>query len=396
MRGITPSVLACLTVFLAASSVRAEDSDRARYYLTLRMGDRVPGLTDTTDVAAVALGVNWGRRLSFELALDSFEVRPEQVSEMGVLGLTPQVRLRWPLLSDRLSPYLLAGFGVAVSQPNDARVAVQWSGGKTQADPVGTLGGGIDCFIADNIAFVIDGKYFMSGDRSYTTSRGEDSLSLTNGLFSAGVRVFYPELHPERGARAPQAARVRFYVKPRIGAALLMHGTPFTGVKASPEQPIFSSNLGMLFGVAAGAELNRFTGVGLSLDSYELKLALPNIGTIGDYALFPMTVNSWFRYPVLEGALEPYALCGVGAEMAQINDKGPVGREIATSGKDLTVIGQFGAGAEYRLMSNVTIGIDVRYVISRGHHLTVNDEESRGNLDALLVSFAVNVVFFSL
>lgn len=390
------AILACAAVLSSVAPCGAEDGAEARYYLALRLGEKVSGLSDASDVAGAAAGLNWGRRLAFELALDSFEVRPDQVAEMSVLGLVPQARVRWPLFRDRVSPYLLAGAGLIVSQANDARVAVDWEGGKTQVHAAGTVGGGVDFYFADNLAIVIEGKYLISGDVSYATADRRDSIGLSNGLFTGGLRVFYPEWHPESGSAGADAAGVRFYVRPRIGAALPLDDTPFAGVDAEAEQPILRSDLDPLFGVSLGAEVGRYASVELSFENYELKLSLPGRGPIGEYAVFPLLVQPQVRYPLLGGRVEPYALCGFGAEVAQLNDKTPAGRELDISGKDVSVIGAVGAGLDYRLMSNVTLGGQVKYVVSRGHEFEVGGVESGGNLDSLLFSLGLNVVLFNL
>ena len=389
------ALVVSVAVVLIVRPTWGEDSDQTHYYLALRLGEKVPGLSDTSDLGGVGAGVNWGRMLSFEMAVDSFELRPEKLSEVSVLGLFPQVRLRQPVFTDRLSPYLLAGAGLVVSQANDARVPVDWSGGKTRVHPAGTLGGGVDYFMADNLALMIEAKYLFSGDVSYRTSERRDSIALSNALFTGGFRVFYPELSPAEGAKTAETANVRFYVAPRAGAAVLLHGTPFPGVKASPEQPILGSDLDPLLGVSVGAEFGRFASVEVSLENYELALTLPGKGRIGEYAVFPFTVQTRFRHPLFGGRLEPYALGGVGAELGQLNDKSPTGREMNVSAKDITFIGDLGVGVDYRLMSNVRIGCQTKYIISRGHRFEINGVENRGNLDSLVFSFGLSVVPFS-
>lgn len=389
------ALVACVSALWGPSPCRAEDSAETRYYFALRLGEKIPGLSDTGDVAGASAGMNWGRVIAFELALDSFEVRPEQVAEISALALLPQARVRWPLLSDRVSPYLLAGAGLVVSQANDARVPVNWEGGKTGAHPAGTLGGGVDLYFADNLAIVLEGKYLISGEVSYETSEGHGSIGLSNGLFSGGLRVFYPELHPGQGKACVGNALACLYVRPQVGFASLLDDSPFHGVKASAEQPILGSDLDPLFGVALGAEFGRYASVEVSFENYEIELLLPDVGRIGEYAVFPLMVQPRFRYPLLGGNIEPYAVCGIGAEFAQLNDKTPAGRRIDISGRDATLVGAVGAGLEYRIMSNVTLGGQIKYVISRGHEFEVAGVASHGNLDSLLFSLGMSVVLFA-
>lgn len=383
------------SALLVTASARAEDSDQTRAYLALRLGEKVAGVSDASDLGGAAVGVNWNRVLSLEVALDSFELKAEGISEMSVLGLIPQVRLRWPVFSDRLSPYLLAGVGTVVSQANDPRVPVEWGGGTTRAHPAGTVGGGVDYFIRDNLAIMLEGKYLMSGDVSYRSADADGSFGLSQGIFTGGLRLFYPELHAERGEQVADTGTVGFYVHPRIGAAILIHGTPFHGVEASAEQPIVADEVTPVFGVSLGAEVRRFAAVEVSFENYELNLTVPGTGRVGEYAVFPITVQSRFRRSMLADRIEPYALFGVGGEMAQLNDRTTAGRKIDVSGSDVAVVGDVGIGVDYRLMSNVTLGGQAKYIISRGHKFRVNGVEKQGNLDSLLFSVGVTVVLFS-
>ena len=64
--------------------------------------------------------------MGFELSGDFYELFVDtpmfgDVGELGTLALIPQVRVRYPLFNDRLTPYLIAGAGVALTQFNDLK-----------------------------------------------------------------------------------------------------------------------------------------------------------------------------------------------------------------------------------------------------------------------------------
>ena len=386
-------LVAALCIAVYAAPARGEDSDQVRYYLGLRLGEKIPGASKATDIAGGTVGVNLGRTVGFELALDEFELKVAGLSELSVLGIIPQVRLRYPLLRDRLTPYAVGGAGLSVTQPNDARAPVSWPEGKTATHAVASLGGGVEYFFADNLAAGLEGKYLFSGDVPYAGTDTAGSVGLSTWLFSLGVRVFYPQLHPAEDAAAASA---RVYLNARSGVALLLHDEPFAGVRATPEQPVFDSELGPMFGVAVGADLGRFASVELLVENYELTLDSPTLGRLGEYAVFPITVRPRFRYPMLAGRLEPYLLGGVGVELGQLNDKSEAGRQVQIDAHDTTVVGTVGAGIDYRLISNVAVGCGAEYVISRGHTLEMGNATDHGNFDVLLFSIGLRIFLVDL
>ena len=153
---------ACVVALVLASALpgHAEDSARVRYYLHLRAEDTNPA-TGVHDHWGVSLGVNLGRYWGLELAADSFERRVEglgrTLGEIGIGAFVPQLRLRYPLLGDRLVPYVIGGVGLGVTEFNDRKprtppdTMVSIKGTDTTL-LVGTLGGGIEYYFADNMA----------------------------------------------------------------------------------------------------------------------------------------------------------------------------------------------------------------------------------------------------
>lgn len=395
LRGGLRVALTLAVALMAAGAVRGEDSDLTRYYFGFRFGEFTPGLVKAHDVAGGAIGVNLGKYFGVELALDSYEVKVGEVAETSVLGIVPQARLRYPLCDNRLVPYLLAGVGLAVTQANDARAQVDWVGGKNDVLAMGSVGGGVDYFVADNLSVGLEGKYLASGDVDYSSGGVADSVNASSAIVTLGFRVFYPELHPTENAEEAADAPARFYLSLRTGGTLLVHLSPFPGLTSTPEQSLFGSNFTQQFGATVGANIGRYASVELSLDNYEIKLALPGVGGIGEYAVFPIAVQGRLRLPLAD-QLEPYLLGGAGAEYGQLNDRTPIGDDLVLFGRDLTPMGVLGAGLEYAVMSNVSIGGEAKYIISRGHTFQVSpNPEVHGNFDAFVLSFGVRVFFFN-
>ena len=72
------------------------------------------------------------------------------------------VRLRYPMLNDRLIPYVLGGGGVGFVQVDDKFPPIGSTSLKNNDfPPVGALGGGLEYFIANNLAVGGEAKYLF-------------------------------------------------------------------------------------------------------------------------------------------------------------------------------------------------------------------------------------------
>jgi hypothetical protein len=186
-----------LALLVCALAARGEDSDQRRYYLDLRYEDIASGITKSHDGAGISVGVNFNRYVGLELAFDAYDVKVGDVSEIEVLPFVAQVRLRYPLLHDRLTPYAMGGVGLSVTQANDARAPVM--GGKTGGHPAGGLGGGVST--SSRTTSRLARRRTFSPATS-TTSPGQNS-SLNTGSALVGVNVrSLSGLHPEEVAAA--------------------------------------------------------------------------------------------------------------------------------------------------------------------------------------------------
>lgn len=376
----------------------AEDGDVPRAYLGLRIGESNP-ITKANDVASVSLGANFDRYLGLEFSVDGYELFIDEaskgnVAELGVLGLLPQIRLRYPLLGDRLVPYLLGGGGLAIAQINDAVVPTTWAGGGlTSVRAMGVVGAGIEYFIAGDIAAGVEGKYLVTGSKTVDANGNRQEVDMNVGVLTFGLRMFYPELHPEPEAFTASRAAWRFYLSARFGGALRIAGSAFPGVDTEPEQSFLGSNFAPLFAVSVGARLGEVLDLELSGSSYELRLAVPDAAGTAEYAVFPLLAQGGLHLPVENARLDPYVLAGVGAEVVEVNDASGSAGEL--DGNGVAAIGALGAGIDYFVTRNVAFGLEAKYVISRGHTLQIDGGEPlRGDLDALLISLGVRAHLF--
>lgn len=378
------------------SPAAAEDSDRLRWYGGIRY-ELAPGATRAHDIIGGVVGVNLDRHIGLEVALDAYERKVGDVSELGVTGIVPQLRFRYPLRDRRLVPYLLAGVGMAVTQANDARATVQWERGKTQVLAAGTVGLGIEYFILDNIAIGVEAKQFLSGGVNYEAKGAHGRTGISAGLLTFGVRVFYPELDPAALAASARAAKVRFFLDLRTGGGWLIDSTPFPGLVAGPEQRFLGTDFTFEFGVTVGATIGRYASLELAMDNYEIRLGFPGEPKFGEYSVFPILVQSRLRYPLLDDALEPYVLLGVGGEYAQINDLTGAGKILDPKGRDVTFVAAFGLGIEYALLDNVRLGLSGRYLLSRGHEIRFPGQAPiTGTLDMFMMAGHVRIFFWDL
>ncbi len=377
---------------------RAEDSDRLRYYFNFRGQDTNP-LTDVHDAWGGALGLNLNRYVGVELAVDNYELFLEPsgyggtIGELAIWSVMPQVRLRYPLLRDRLVPYLVAGGGIGFAQFNDPKSAVFGLSVDTDAStPLGSIGGGLEYFIADNIALGFEGKYLFGGDVQYEIEGTPLETSPNAPLLMVSLRVFYPELRPALLAESRDQVPARFYFGLLAGGAIPVNDEVFAGIEAEPEPPAYFDTFNQLFGFLVGMNFGRYLGVEVSAETSEMKLHLPGRGDIGEFANHTIVPQLRARYPMMDGRVVPYAVAGVGVSFAELNDTLPAAEGLSVDVGNTGIAATLGGGVEYFFMSNASLSLEARYLFSRGHTLTIDDGPERdGNLDSVRLSLGLRV-----
>ncbi len=106
----------------------------------------------------------------------------------------PQVRLRYPVLDDRLTPYVTAGVGIGFGEFNDREVPFQVFpiGGGRDYSLVGAVGGGLEYLVADNVAVGVSARHLFLFDSEIEIAGQPRELSLDSVLLMAGLRIFFP------------------------------------------------------------------------------------------------------------------------------------------------------------------------------------------------------------
>jgi opacity protein-like surface antigen len=190
------------------------ESAGARLYFGVRAGSAVS--TDTHAFASAeirpeppayfssgnqlfgaALGLDVGRYLGVELAADAYEIvlaTPARgsLTEVAILHVVPQLRVRYPLLNGRLSPYVLGGVGFGYVEVNDRKPAGNDVDIKaSRYGLAATVGGGIEYFVASNIAVGLETRYLTNRGHTLRIDGGREASGHYDAVTVAlTLRVF--------------------------------------------------------------------------------------------------------------------------------------------------------------------------------------------------------------
>jgi opacity protein-like surface antigen len=187
----------------------AYDGDGLRGYLGLRVGG-FPIFKDTKSdseihleknsetLGGAVLGFNWDKHWGFEVAGERSKQGLVLASTGGRTAFYPwwtllgQIRWRYPILNDRLTPYLIAGGGFRFTEVEQKDSDSPVFFGNDQV-PVGTGGGGLEYFIMNNVTLGVELKYIFGADSEIGTLTGRHKLDMDVLVYTFGLRVFYPE-----------------------------------------------------------------------------------------------------------------------------------------------------------------------------------------------------------
>lgn len=396
-----------IALLLALTAAPAAAEPLRGPYLGLRVGPQLlldrdvdGGLEASTlhSLYGVSVGLDIGRYLGVELAADFFEpdLRLTGQSRFGELGtalLVPQLRLRYPLLDGRLVPYLIGGLGVSFTEFNDRKPP--GFGRSIRAEDTAlawTAGAGLEYFVASNIAVGAELRYAGLGRHEVRVDGQRFRADLDSLLATAGTRVYLRDGPAARGEPGAGTWWVPFLTV-RAGGGGPVKDRIARGLEANPDNNDVIPGVNNVVGVAVGVELGPLVTVEVAGEGYEINLAVPGLGTIGEYAWLAVTPLVRLRYPLLAGRLLPAAIVGVGASFAEFNDRKPPGAGLDIKGRDWSLLGTVGAGVEYLFAANLGIGLDLKYFISRGHQLRLGGDTRDVNMDGLSVTAGLRLRF---
>lgn len=186
------------------------DSDELRGYFVFRTGGAfVPNGDTDVGVSAQSSGVwlgsfaaglnfdrYWGAEVAADYAPGTELTAPPfgKVAKYSYWTMLAQMRLRYPMLNDCVSPYVLLGGGIGMAEVNKRRIPVQdfpLSGGMSTS-PVGAVGIGFDYFLTHNIAVGIEAKHIVPFRPEIKVAGQTSKVELDPVFLTAGVRLLFP------------------------------------------------------------------------------------------------------------------------------------------------------------------------------------------------------------
>lgn len=187
----------------------ARDTDRTRGYLAFKGGrslftDRrtVPGV-EIEPVSGLygegGLGVNFNRHWGAEFDVNYMRAQLTSntlgdISGYPVFTYTLLGRFRYPVLADRLVPFVAAGGGIGFGElgDRDQPFAATRFSGPQESSWLAAFGAGVDYFIEDNFSVGVEAKYTTLFDTDVAVAGVPANLSPDFLSLSAGVKIYYP------------------------------------------------------------------------------------------------------------------------------------------------------------------------------------------------------------
>jgi len=407
------AIVAACTVGIEPGVARAQDTDDLRFYFGIRVGpyfiekEPLPGLEikdPKRNVTGISAGVNFNRYFGVELSGDytfhTLQVPGMKLGEYGTFSLIPQLRLRYPLLEGRLTPYVLGGAGVGFNQFNDQLPEAAAVKVNTQtAGAVFSVGGGIEYFVANNVALGIEAKYMISRAHEIEVEglveRGKADLDAV--LLAGSIRLLFPETPAVRQSDRPYAGRKRLYIGGRMGAAVPIHNEISDGIEWTPSHNEVSSNLGVnrLLGAIVGLNVGDYWGVELVAQGFTPQLALADTGQrFGKFAVYSFIPQLRLRYPFFGGQVSPYFLAGVGLAYGEFTHQKPFGLEVEPVGGTGYAVGaSAGVGVDYFVARNIAVAVETNYLYARIPGFFIRGQPQTINADSVLASLNLRIYF---
>ena len=362
---------------------------------THEVGSGYQGTLGGEDVIGLSAGMNFNQYVGAELSMDRYEFilnspKGEKAAEYSVSPFLLLLRLRYPLLDGRLTPYALGGAGVGFVQVDDKFPPIGTTSlKKNDFSPVGALGAGVEYFIANNLAMGLEAKYLFH--QAALGVNGQDNHTNLNGfLWGGSLRVYFSEdtagAPPLPSSTAGDHARV--YLAVRTGTSVPTH-------RSISPQGSLSGVQGLHFASGSlGVNIGRYWGVELAIDSLEQNIHVPPYGRIGEYTHSSIVPQLRVMYPLYGDRVVPYAVGGVGVGVAEFGDQTPEAQSITTGhSQSVSVVGTAGVGLDYFVINNVAVNVETKYRIFPSAMLEINGVPHSINLSGVLISAGVRIFF---
>jgi len=369
-------------LFLSAP-VLAQDFVEPRTYLQFRSGE-FDTAWDVHDYWGLSVGHNFNGHWGVEIAGDVWE-RYLDLGEESINAIIPQVRYRYPLLNDRLVPYAIAGVGGVFLQLNDVSSRADGRGAESEGVRLGaSIGGGIEYFFNNNMAFVLEGKYVWVDSMDFTVDGHTEQIDMSNALVSFGLRAYFEEIpdqpYAEESARVPS----RYYFLMNYGGSVITDKHFDGNVRLGPEPSAIGDVWNQSAGLGFGANFGRHWGVEATLSGEERRLIDDNLGTLGEYAVVSIIPRLRLRAPMSGGRWVPYAFGGIGLNYGEFND-GKGRAEIEGTG--FYPASDLGVGFEWFVARNISFHADALWNYTWGHEIRVNSDPLTGSFSTFQMHF---------
>ncbi len=163
----------------------------------------------------------------------------------------------------------------------------------------------------------------------------------------------------------------------------------YLGLRGADSNPV--TDIHDAWGVSFGQDLSPHLSLELAGDCYEKSFQPSGHPVLGEYAIWAFVPQMRLRYPLLHGRLIPYVLGGVGGAFTEFNDRKPhgFGHEIRTDSS--AAIGSIGAGLDYFVSRNITLGFEFKYLASTRQHASVDGQSSALFASAPLLMVSIRV-----
>ncbi|MCG3201748.1 MAG: hypothetical protein NFCOHLIN_01618 [Gammaproteobacteria bacterium] len=388
-----------------SADVREQLLSEVRPYLNVRIGvdlltapDAAPNLELESDsgnpAAGLSLGAELGRYLGVEAALDYHKTALERpggakLGDYTLARATAEMRLKYPMYGDRLVPYALAGIGAGFGEFS-GREDFTFEGGGNDLDLIAVAGAGLDYFVVDNIALTAQAKYVFGFDPEVNDTGVDRELTGDAVELSAGLRVYADHWSRPAGAALPPARdgdRRRGYLTLKGGRAIFTDTGTVPGVEIETlSGPYGEGGLGVNF--------NRHWGAEFDVNYTRAQLTSPALGDITGYPVFTFLLLGRYRYPMPGDTLVPYVVAGGGVGLGEIGDRDqPFTATRFSGGQDSSPVAAFGAGFDYFIEDNLSIGVEARYTTLFETDVAVAGVPATLSPDYLVVTAGVRIYY---
>lgn len=388
---------AILLSVLSVCSARAEDADRFRPYLRFHSGDVEP-LWGVDDHWAFGLGANFNLNWGAELSIENFEQNLEpngygHLGEVSAWQFFPELRLRKPVLNGKLVPYLIAGVGPAFLQLNDKQSGAEGHSIDVEGMTVAVAAGaGIEYFLADNVAFGLEGRYVWMNPIQGKIDGDSFDVDLSAPTFTFGLRVYFDENQPTPLRLADREQPNRFYVGARVGGSWLADRAITRHVDLEPEEAAWG-DINQTGGLLLGADFGPRIGIEISADSYEHRMVAGDT-ELGEYGMGMVVPQLRLKFPSANRRWAPYVTAGIGVAYAEFNDaRDGIADQVSAEG--LYPALRFGAGVEYFVASNFSFMADTAWNYTWSHKVSLGDRSASGDFSTISATIGMRIYLFN-